>query len=78
MRISMSHTEYAFDIKMNAAVRVRAATKQDAIDLMQRVIDCLTLKAEGERWTDGSAIRMEASMDDCNPHLYEVDGVERQ
>lgn len=34
--------EYAFDVKLFAVVRVRAACKEDAIDLMNQVVDGLT------------------------------------
>ena len=67
----MTH-EYSFDVRLAAAIRVRALSEAEARDLLQthiNVADC-----NGGAWPDGSPILFEASVDDCDPYLYEIDG----
>jgi len=63
--------EYAFDVKLSAAIRVRAETEEQARDILQKLqgMDC-----NGGEWPDGRPILFEASVDDVNPYLYEVNG----
>ena len=65
--------EYAFDVKLFAAIRVKAVSEAEARAILQDVVDCIDCNA-GE-WPDGSPIVFEASVDDAEGgHLFEIDG----
>jgi hypothetical protein len=64
--------EYAFDVRLFAAIRVRAKTEAEARALLAEhmtAADC-----NGGAWPDGSPITFEASVDDDHPDLIEIDG----
>ena len=65
----MTTKEFAFDTKLFATIRVRAATEGEARALLQRHIDAITCTAEA--WPDGSPCRFEASIDDGHPELVD-------
>ncbi|KAB0269043.1 hypothetical protein [Microvirga brassicacearum] len=72
--------EFAFDLKINAAIRVRAATEADARGLLIAALDCADTNFGA--WPNGDPITGEASLDfdpDCMDfieagQLFEVDG----
>lgn len=68
--------EYAFDIYLTAAVRVRAADEESARRELRDKLDCADTNFGA--WVNGDPILAEASLiDDGNcrpPHLYEIDG----
>jgi hypothetical protein len=63
--------EYAFDVKMNASLRVQAQTQTQAKQIMQHTLQCAD--ANLGAWPDGSPILAEISMDG-EPDLYEING----
>lgn len=65
----MSTHEYAFDVKLAAVVRVTARSETDARRKLHGIdaVDLAATPADGLRIT-------EASVDDCDPYLFEVDG----
>lgn len=64
--------EYAFDLRLFAAVRVTAATEDEARRLLRDHLT--TASCNFGAWPDGTPITGEASLDDGEPDLYEVDG----
>lgn len=68
----MSAREYAFDVKLFAIVRVKAASANEARATLRVTMDYINCDA-GE-WPDGSPIVFEASMDDGEDCLIEIDG----
>lgn len=64
--------EYAFDVKLFAAVRVRAARLSDAIAMVRAALDCAD--ANLGAWPSGDPIMAEVSLDDEDPELFEIDG----
>lgn len=65
--------EYAFDVKLFAAIRVKAASEAEARATLQDAVEYIDCNA-GE-WPDGRSIVFEASMDDAEGgHLFEIDG----
>lgn len=64
-------TEYAFDLKLDVALRVNAETQEQAIAMLRDVLDCADVNLGA--WPSGDPITAEASMNDV-PTLYEVDG----
>lgn len=64
--------EYAFDVKMVAAIRVKARTEDEARRILSEKLDSASCNAGA--WDNGDPILFEASVDDCGPHLYEIDG----
>ena len=67
----MTH-EYAFDVKLQAAIRVRANSEAEARATINDVL--LDMDCNGGLWPDGSPILFEASIqDDTGVELYEVD-----
>jgi hypothetical protein len=61
--------EYAFDATVRIAIRVTAATEQDARDLLDRHLDCAD--ANFGTWPNGDPITAEASLRD-RPRVYEI------
>lgn len=68
--------EYAFDVVLRAAIRVKATSEAEAREMMHDVLDCAD--ANFGSWPDGSPVLGEASLDtDAEGQglsLYEVDG----
>jgi hypothetical protein len=64
--------EYLFDIPLVAAVRVKAASQDEARAMLKRAFDCAD--CNGGAWPNGDAITFEATLDEAN--LAEVDGQE--
>lgn len=66
---------YAFDCKLQCALRVNAASYDAAVKLLSTAIDCNT--ANLGAWPDGRPITAEVSLaEDPGLHLYELDGEE--
>lgn len=69
----MKTHEYAFDIKLVAAIRVKAPCAIDGVDELRRLL-CSTTANLGA-FANGDPIVCEVSLDhDTWPHLYEIDG----
>lgn len=64
-------TEYAFDIKMFAAIRVKANSEKEARKMLAEALNCAD--ANFGAWDNGDPIMGEASIDG-HASLYEVDG----
>ena len=64
--------EYAFDVRLWATIRVQAKTEAEARDLIKRHMHCAD--CNGGAWPDGSPILFEASPEDGEPDLIEIDG----
>lgn len=64
--------EYAFDLKLFAALRVKAPTLEMARAMIREHVNCCT--ANFGAWPDGSPIIAEASVDDEEMPCYERDG----
>jgi hypothetical protein len=64
--------EYAFDVKLLAAIRVKAANETEARELLSQHLNCADTNLGA--WPDGSPILAEASIDG-EADLYEVDGI---
>jgi hypothetical protein len=69
----MTH-EYAFDLKLDVALRVRAATFEAAVKILKERLDCA--EANLGAWPNGDPILCEASLNgEVTPEmLYEIDG----
>ena len=65
-------TEYAFDVKLFATVRVKADTEEEARVYLCAYLDCAD--CNGGAWANGDPILFEATVDDDSPELIEVDG----
>lgn len=63
--------DYAFDITLSAAVRVKADDEADARRQLRDAIDCAD--ANLGAWRNGDPILAEVSLDG-EPELYEVNG----
>jgi hypothetical protein len=63
--------EYAFDATVRIAIRVNAASEQEARNLLDRHLDCAD--ANFGAWPDGDPIMAEASLWD-RPRVFEIDG----
>ena len=63
--------EYAFDVTLSAAIRVKADTEDAARALLKETIDAAD--ANLGSWANGAPILCEASLESIN-ELYEVDG----
>lgn len=66
-------SEYAFEVKMNAVVRVRADS-QEAAERTVRTLQAMGINKEFEP----GVIVTEASVDDVSPFLFEIDGEEAE
>jgi hypothetical protein len=62
--------EYAFDVKLFASLRVKAATEEEAREKLRSALDCADTHF-GQ--LDGEPLTAEASIDG-EPELYEIDG----
>lgn len=65
-------TEYAFDVKLFAVIRVTADSEEEARTAIRDKLDCAD--ANLGAWDDGSPILCEVSRDDGEDQLIEVDG----
>jgi hypothetical protein len=68
--------EYAFDVKLYAVVRIRAASRKIAERVLEEALDCASLNVILEH-EEGKALITEASthVDDVEfPYLFEYDG----
>jgi hypothetical protein len=63
--------EYAFDVKLLAAIRVKAKSLDEARAMLNEHLQCAD--ANFGAWPDGTPINAEASIDG-DGDLYEVDG----
>jgi hypothetical protein len=63
--------EYAFDATVRIAIRVNAASEQEARNLLDRHLDCAD--AIFGKWPGGKPITAEASLRD-RPRVFEIDG----
>lgn len=69
----MATKEFAFDIKLTCAIRVNAATEQEARAMLRAELDASS--ANLGAWPSGDPILCEVSLDvDAGAHLYEIDG----
>ena len=75
MKPQITH-EYAFDVKLAATVRFRAASEAQALKILANTLGFLECEAVDQFWPDGLPVRFEASIDDCDPYLFELDGRE--
>ena len=67
--------EYAFDVKLWAAVRVKARTMEEARQIMSDNLQ--TLSCNGGAWPNGDPILFEASQESPDTDTcFEVDGEE--
>ena len=65
--------EYLFDVKLFAAIRVKAETEEQARQMLRDSIECAT--ANLGHWPSGDPIVCEVSLDDpAFDELIEVDG----
>lgn len=65
--------EYLFDVKLFAAIRVKANSEAEARQMMMDAIDCNT--ANLGAWPNGDPIICEVSLDEPeNDELVEIDG----
>lgn len=64
--------EYAFDVKLCAAIRIRANSQAEALATLHDCVD--TMDCNGGMWPNGAPILFEASIDDCSPLCFEIDG----
>jgi hypothetical protein len=60
--------EYAFDVKLAAVVRIQCPTEKEARARLKQIDCCSHMDPEANPRVT------EYSMDDCSPHLFEVDG----
>ena len=67
--------EYAFDITLAAAMRVKAVNEEQARKLLYDMLDAAD--ANLGAWPDGSPILAEVSLDG-RPNLFEIDGETHQ
>ena len=63
--------EYAFDVKLLAAIRVKAADQATARAMLKEALDCADTNFGA--WPNGDPIIGEASIDG-EPDLIEIDG----
>ena len=64
--------EYLFDVKMFAAIRVKAGNEKEARELVRECLECAD--ANFGAWPNGDPILGEASVDDDEMPLIEIDG----
>lgn len=63
--------EYAFDVKLLASIRVKAATEAEARAKLHAHLECVD--SNFGAWPNGDPIDAEASIDG-EADLYEIDG----
>jgi hypothetical protein len=65
--------EYVFDVKLFAAIRVKAESEEQARAMLKSAFNCADCNAGS--WPNGDPILFEASQDEPeNDELVEVDG----
>lgn len=65
--------EYAFDVQLIAAIRVKAASREQAETMLRELLDCA--ETNFGAWPDGSPAIGETSIPaHVGPYLFEVDG----
>lgn len=64
-------TEYAFDVKLFATIRVKASSEAEARKMLHEALDCAD--SNFGAWPNGDPITAEASLDG-RAELFEVDG----
>lgn len=69
----MSH-EYAFDVKLFAAIRVRAETEAQARKVLEELLDCASVNFGAYDGGDPIVSEVALCTDDGPPFLYELDG----
>ena len=65
-------TEYAFDVKLFATIRVKATSEAEARTLLRKQVDAADTNFGA--WPNGDPIIGEASVDDDHPELIEING----
>jgi len=65
-------TEYAFDVKLFATIRVKATSEAEARTLLNEYVNAAD--ANFGAWPNGDPITGEASVDDDHPELIEING----
>lgn len=65
--------EFAFDVKLFAAIRVKAPDEKTARSMLKAALDCADTNFGA--WPNGDPITAEASMDG-EADLFEIDGKE--
>lgn len=65
-------TEFAFDVKLFATIRVEAGSEEEARQLVRERVDCAD--ANFGAWPSGDPILAEVSVDDDELPLIEIDG----
>ncbi len=65
-------TEYAFDVKLFATIRVKATSEAEARTLLRKHVDAADTNFGA--WPNGDPIIGEASLDDNHPELIEING----
>lgn len=68
----MTIKEYAFDVTLSAALRVKARSENEARAIIRAELDCSA--AYLGAWPDGAPILAEVSADEIKGP-YEIDGV---
>lgn len=63
---------FTFDVKLFASISVQAGSKQEAIAMIRESLDCADCNFGA--WPNGDPILGEASLDDDDPDLMEIDG----
>jgi hypothetical protein len=66
--------EYAFDVILNGAIRVKAPSEAEAITMLRETLD--SSSANLGAWPNGDPVLSEVSYEPGSCRLYEVDGVE--
>lgn len=70
----MTH-EYLFDVKLFAAIRIKATTEDEARKILSAALNCANVNFGAQ--PNGDPILGEASLyDDGEPDLVEIDGEE--
>lgn len=65
-------TDFAFDVKLFATIRVKATTEAEARSLLRMHVDAAD--ANFGAWPNGEPITGEVSIDDDHPELIEING----
>jgi hypothetical protein len=72
----MADREYAFDIKLQAVARVRAASEDAARAAIRAELECLDVGCEVKAQNGATITLTEASICGTSGYLFEVDGEE--
>lgn len=65
--------EYAFDVTLQAAIRVTATSREEAEKILREKMDAAN--CNGGAWDNGDPILFEASVNNNPASLFQVDGV---